>query len=57
VVSFLVGLVALRWLVAFIVKRGMKWFVIYLVVMALFVLTVEWARIPGLVPAPAVGAN
>jgi undecaprenyl-diphosphatase len=57
VVSFLVGLVALRWLVAFIVKRGMKWFVIYLVVMALFVLAVEWARIPGLVPAPAVGAN
>jgi hypothetical protein len=35
----------------------MKWFVIYLVVMALFVLAVEWARIPGLVPAPAVGAN
>ena len=40
VVSFLVGLVALRWLIAFIVKRGMNWFIAYLVVMA--VLTFIW---------------
>ena len=40
VVSFLVGLAALQWLLQFIVRRGMKWFVVYLVVMA--VATLCW---------------
>lgn len=43
VVSFLVGLVALRWLIRYIVRYGMKWFIIYLVVMAF--LTLAWEAV------------
>jgi len=53
-VSFGVGLVALRWLVGFIVRRGLRWFVLYLVVMAVIVLVAEWSRGAGGIPAPAL---
>ena len=46
-VSFLVGLVCLRWLIAFVVQRSLKSFILYLVVMAL--LTLAWQFFaPGL---------
>ncbi len=50
IVSFLVGLVALKWLIQFIVKRGMNWFIIYLVVMA--TLTLLWQAIAVTVTVP-----
>ncbi|MCY2964647.1 MAG: undecaprenyl-diphosphate phosphatase [Planctomycetota bacterium] len=50
IVSFLVGLVALKWLIQFIVKRGMNWFIIYLVVMA--TLTLLWQAIATTVTVP-----
>ena len=47
VVSFVVGLVCLRWLIAFVVQRSLRSFIIYLVVMA--GLTLAWQFFaPGL---------
>ena len=47
VVSFLVGLVCLRWLIAFVVQRSLRSFIVYLVVMA--GLTLAWQFFaPGL---------